>query len=392
MAESESFWKRRAQTLENERNNLLQRLDELAELRKAARQAEWEKLDWQEEVKKLQAALREAHSYLYDERSRLLGVQQENDRLRRLEAEQRRKVHRVLELANLPKEHADLPEPHTDDATDALLQQVQSLQAQLDEHKQLAADRVNQLVEDQREREAEEEKIRKQAQRRERELIQKLRHTEDMLHNAIRESHQQKRHSDDTLQAAEQRKSEAEQKEQAAFAQKRQQEELLQERASQMQKENEDFVNSLREQLNRKDAEASGFEASYNTAMQRVNELESQLASAKQAKKATEQKRARDLEGLQNDIMHMRKQVNSVDLRVHAAQLNDRLSARKKVDELAKSLQAYKSMDNKSGSSDGVAFLHARRPGAPALASEVTKLRQELDEAERKVNAQAQTV
>jgi coiled-coil domain-containing protein 77 len=382
----EEYWRRRAETLEGERDRLIERLDELSDLRKEVRQAQWSALDREEEVKDLQQSLHQAHSHLFAERERVLALQEENDRLRTNEAQQKRQTQRALELANLPPD--SLPSPnssnHRDDASDTLLLQISSLQSQLDEHKRFASDRIAQLLEEQRAREADEEKRRQRERQTLSNLQNKLRHTEDMLHSSVRESHEQKRRGDDAVKHAEETKAQVERERENLRSQQRKLQSDMESRLQKANEENDKYVQQFRNQLKSREAEANGLHASYNSAMDRIRELEAALSFAKDEKKQAEQRRKQDIEGLQNDIMHMRKQVNSVDLRVQAAQLNDRMSARGKIDELAESIQSYQAMEQSAGVGKKAALRKARQP--QIMCAETTDLRQRLDQAEHKLH------
>lgn len=131
-----------------------------------------------------QQALSEAHNFLFEERQRLLKLTAENDELRLQELEDRKRIQTLLAMTQTydqnflnnhcvnaaaassaagpgwqsPAVGADgMPRFASTLNSDFLLLKIESLQAQLNEAKALAAERVAALLEDRRIRAQEED-------------------------------------------------------------------------------------------------------------------------------------------------------------------------------------------------------------------------------------------
>lgn len=75
-------------------------------------------------------ALSDAHSFLFEERQRLLALQADNDELRLQEIEDRRNIQQLLVLQQAPGR--PMPQP-PGPSVDQLMLRMEALQAQLDE-------------------------------------------------------------------------------------------------------------------------------------------------------------------------------------------------------------------------------------------------------------------
>ena len=194
------FYKGRINAFENERDDMLVRLEKISAKHAELHQTEWELKKRNEEVSELQKALSDAHTYLFEERDRLLALQAENDELKLQEIEDRRRIQHLLQLLQpseqevtfsrdappenmvmfardasaqlgggahgAPQAHGkgDIPPSHMQQPpqpcerimrtvflpaanTESLILKIESLQAQLNEQKQFSEERIAALIE-----------------------------------------------------------------------------------------------------------------------------------------------------------------------------------------------------------------------------------------------------
>ena len=86
------YYRARVAQFEKEREELLLKLDACSVSFQEAHRTSWEMKKKEEEVKELQKALSDAHTYVFDERERFLKLQAENDELKLQEVEDRKRI------------------------------------------------------------------------------------------------------------------------------------------------------------------------------------------------------------------------------------------------------------------------------------------------------------
>ncbi|KAG2433514.1 hypothetical protein HYH02_012632 [Chlamydomonas schloesseri] len=337
-AELISYYRSRLEGFEAERAELLQRLDQCAIQGAEMHVLEWEAHKRADEVRELQKALSDAHNFLFDERQRLLALQAENDELRLQEIQDRKSIQQLLALqqggAGAGGRHQQggaggLPGPNVDH----LLLQIESLQAQLNEQKQLASERIAALLEDRRIREAEEEAHRRQLAAQLEAASERLARLEEQLRTTTKDYIVARREK----QAAEERALEAQMSlaaerqaslEQGADARRRAAAELA---AVRQEAEDKlaDVESHLRAQLKTKEEELINLSSVHTTSAaaydRRVQELELKVARLAEANKQLELRRALDVEGWAADVSALRKMLTAVDIKLHEMRLVERL-------------------------------------------------------------------
>ncbi|KAF6256024.1 hypothetical protein COO60DRAFT_1627324 [Scenedesmus sp. NREL 46B-D3] len=214
-AELLAHYKSRIDQFEQERKELLHAVDRCAVHQDEAHRLEWENRKRADEVRELQKALSDAQQFLFEERQRLLHVQTENDELKLQEIQDRQRIQQLLAMTQpleqtithrqdggAPCSVTVYPKPHPQHTQqqqgsrggrspqrgvraaagaaaaggsgervlrtvflptvdcDFLLLKVESLQAQLNEQRQLHEERVAALLADRQLRAQEEERQR----------------------------------------------------------------------------------------------------------------------------------------------------------------------------------------------------------------------------------------
>eukprot|EP00892_Ulva_mutabilis_P005163 jgi/Ulvmu1/3018/UM015_0058.1 len=328
-----------------------------------------------EEVRELQQALSAAHMHLFEERDRLLQLQVENDELRHQDMEHRQQLEQLTALADpinqaitfsrdqdpstgivypqkggkefrrkgktLQDESKDAEHAHRvlrtvflpAANTDALRLKVESLQAQLAEHKQLSLEQVDALKQDRQLRQQDEEAHRQNYNRQISEVMQKIKRTEEALRHATTDYILARRDK----QVAEARAVTAEtdltqQKEQATHKLKLLHEKH-QEELDRMHRAHEDALEKatakLSKSLRNREVEYSQLESMHLAVKaeleQRGHDLEVKLSKTKDKLKQAEHRRALESEGFTNDVSLLRKQLAAVDRKLHQMRLQSRL-------------------------------------------------------------------
>ncbi|EFJ43281.1 centriole protein [Volvox carteri f. nagariensis] len=360
-AELMAYYKSRLEGFEAERAELLSRLDQCAVQGAELHVLEWEARKRAEEVRDLQKALSDAHNFLFDERQRLLALQAENDDLRLQEIQDRKTIQQLLaggpHAAQGPRQQpgqqgrgaaaaassSAVPGP----STDHLLLQIESLHAQLNEQKQLAAERIAALQEDRRIREQEEEAHRRALTQQLEVATERLQRLEQQLRTTTKDYILGRRER----QAAEERALEC----QAALARERQsfleQSADLRRRAAaelsatKQEAENkvEDLTNNLRAQLKTREEELVNLSSVHTTAVaqydRRVSELELKVARLSESNRQLELRRHLDCEGWTADVSALRKTLTAVDRKLHEMRLVERLEDDDRLDAILKHLR-----------------------------------------------------
>ncbi|GIM05695.1 hypothetical protein Vretimale_10129 [Volvox reticuliferus] len=308
---------------------------------------EWEARKRAEEVRELQKALSDAHNFLFDERQRLLALQAENDELRLQEIQDRKTIQQLLAA---PSGRAGGHQPPTTapgPSIDHLLLQIESLHAQLNEQKQLAAERIAALQEDRRIREQEEEAHRRALTQQLEVASERLQRVEEQLRTTTKDYILGRRER----QAAEERALEC----QAVLARERQG--FLEQTAEQRRRASaeltaakqeaqtklEDMTSNLRAQVKQKEEELINLTSVHTTAVaqydRRVSELELKVARLTEANKQLELRRHLDCEGWTADVTALRKTLTAVDRKLHEMRLVERLEDDDRLDAILKHLR-----------------------------------------------------
>lgn len=377
------YYRQRVAAFERERGELLQRVESIGVSRAELHQTTWEAKKRTEEVQELQKALSDAHTYLFDERERLLAMQAENDELKLQEVEDRRRIQHLLALlqpseqeitfsrdappdvmllyskgsgaaACAPGAHAAgpaPPPPHMQQPpqpcervmrtvylpvanTETLILKIESLQAQLNEQKKLTNERVAALLEDRRIRECDEESRRNSDDARFEALTAKLKRTEQMLQAATKDYIVMRKQAQDADAKCMEQFEEIRQ-ERAALHEEKQAARLLAEQSAREARlaVEKEYIAHFRAQKNEiHSAVAEQYE-------RRIAYLEGQLKDLKGKHKALERRRALDLEGFTSDASTLRKQLAAIDRRMHAMRLAERLEDDERLDALLDAIE-----------------------------------------------------
>ena len=404
-----------AGTFEEERNELLQRIDDCKLRHREKHKLEHHLAKRESEIRDLQKALSEAHNCLFEERERLLELQKENDELRLQEMEDRSKIKHLLSLTQpvedeitylreTKPETVTLIEGEESDAsgnggsgkgtgtiylpaahTETLLLQVKSLEAQLSEHKKFANERIAALLEDRRIREQEEDSHRIHYEGERYDLQDKLKNTEDLLYKAtkdvlkMRQEKQQAEtraaESDSAIRTAHDGLTRKFQSEQTKLAKK-------------VTKRYEERLRSYKEKLEESMSTMVNMEAAHGALKmnyeKRIAELENSLVRLKKKHNQLEYRRALDLAGFNSDVTQLRKQMSSVDRNLHRMRLIERLEDHQRLDDLLEYLEPPKLTGSKSVSKKDSKSKksknkqHYEMPGTTEILVDIDKVRDEL--------------
>ena len=396
-----------ADTFEDERNELLQRIDDCKLQHREKHKIEHELAKRESEVRELQKALSEAHNCLFEERERLLELQKENDDLKLQEMEDRSKIKHLLSLTQ-PVEHEItysrdtkpetasylsvegqeregedrtfyLPGAHTE----TLLMQVKSLEAQITEHKKFANERIAALLEDRRIREQEEDAHRVHYEGARYDLQDKLKNTEDLLYRATKDVLKMRQEK----QEAETRAAEADSAIKTAhegLTRKFMSEQTK--LAKKIKQRYEDRLRSYKEKLEESMTTMVNMEAAHSALKmnyeKRIADLESSLQKLKKKHKQLEYRRALDLAGFNSDVSQLRKQMSSVDRNLHKMRLIERLEDHQRLDHLLEYLEE-KPQRLTSGKKSNKKKLKSKQvdyevPGTTDILVDIDKVRDEL--------------
>ncbi|KAJ9527458.1 hypothetical protein QJQ45_025730 [Haematococcus lacustris] len=289
---------------------------------------EWENRQRADEIRELQKALSDAHAFLFEERQRLLALQAENDELRLQELEDRKRIQQLLAGSD-----SKARQQASSYSVEALLLKIESLQAQLQEHKQLGNERVAALVEDRRIREAEEVAHRSHCNQQLEQLASKLGKVEEQLRlttcDFIR-ARRDKQAADETIASLETALAQERQRAAEEFNSLRKASDSeLRETRSTLEGKLEAITSNLRKQLKAKEEELINLSSMHThaaaSADERVAELEAKISRLTAANKQLEVRRFQDQEGWSADVTSLRKQLTAIDRRLHEMRLADRL-------------------------------------------------------------------
>uniref|UniRef100_A0A663N689 Coiled-coil domain containing 77 n=1 Tax=Athene cunicularia TaxID=194338 RepID=A0A663N689_ATHCN len=163
------YYRKKIADFDEEHEDLVKRLERYKETYDEQHKLQWEVHQREEEIVELQKALSDMQVYLFQEREHVLRLYSENDRLKIRELEDRKKIQHLLALMGTDKgevtyfhtepphkassilkgKKPESPERYQRD-NQALLLQVEALQAQIEEQTRLSKEQVEALLEDRR--------------------------------------------------------------------------------------------------------------------------------------------------------------------------------------------------------------------------------------------------
>ncbi|XP_010628637.1 coiled-coil domain-containing protein 77 isoform X1 [Fukomys damarensis] len=229
------YYQKKMAECEGENEDLLKKLELYKEACEGQHKVEWDLLQREEEIAELQKALSDMQVCLFQEREHVLRLYSENDRLRIRELEDKKKIQNLLALVGTdtrevtyfykepphkvsilqnsiqavgacepnvssastagPKVNKKRPSmrekedssEHCQRDTQALVLQVEALQAQLEEQTRLSREQVEGLMEDRRIRIEEIEVQHQRNQDKVKELTKSLHHTQELLYENIKD-------------------------------------------------------------------------------------------------------------------------------------------------------------------------------------------------------------
>lgn len=377
------YYKKRIGDFENERQMFLERLQQCAEEKENLHRLEWENRKRAEEIRELQKALSDAQQSLFEGSQRVLVLQAENDELRLQEMQDRQRIQQLLGMAP-PHEQEIIYGPHGPPSTithhprrpvagtngpagragggqervlrtvfmptvdtEQLQLKVESLQAQLNEQKQLYSERIAALMDDRKIREQEEQKHWANMNMQIDSLSQRLKKTEEALRITTRDYILARREK----QEAERRAAEVEaaaahqgtlRENEIASLKQKSCEELERCRKGAATKLQE-YTAKLREQVKSREDELlslSAVHTSVRTQYEKLTaDLEARCQRLQDQNRQLEQRRALDMEGFSTDVTTLRKMIAAVDRKVVQVRLADRLEDRDRLDTLLAKLQ-----------------------------------------------------
>ncbi|GAX72690.1 hypothetical protein CEUSTIGMA_g146.t1 [Chlamydomonas eustigma] len=336
-----AFYKARIDEFENERASLLDSIEKCSVQAGELHRLDWENRRRADEIRELQKALSDAHAFLFEERQRLLTLQAENDELRLQEIEDRKRIQQLIEYDPVVAARAG-PSSKSDANMDALLLKIESLNAQLNEQRQLANERIQALVEDRVIREQEEQAHRALMNQQLEQAAQKLRQTEEMLRQATKDSilaRRDKQQAEErAILAGEELLFEKQLSREEISALKRKAVEEVRELKQHNESKLDDIAGNLRKQLKVREDELINL-GSVHTATKaqlekRVTELEARSCKLAEQNKALDQRRHMDMEGFAADATHLRKMLASIDRKLHEMRLIDRLGEDDRLDSI----------------------------------------------------------
>ncbi|BDA49231.1 Coiled-coil domain-containing protein 77 [Coccomyxa sp. Obi] len=347
----------RAEDIEKERQDFLEKLDACAAPRKQVHELEWELKKRADEIRDLQKALSSSQAYIFEERDRLLQLQAENDELRLQEVEDRHRLEHLLALLDAQKCHKASSATRKDKDNglvnelsapdvDILRMRVESLQSQLTEQKQFAAERIAALVEERRMHEVDEAARNGVASAKHDELLQRLHRTEDTLQATTKDYILAKK----ARSEAEQRAAAAEAELKAVRAQMGARvaqlegdlSQRLQQAHSIAEERLEQHTEAYRCQVLQREKDVADLEAMHRAVTaqleQRLAHVEARLAKETDRCRQLEHRHLLDVEGWTNDITLLRKALEATDRKLHQMRLSSRLPDDERLDALMGSL------------------------------------------------------
>ncbi|NXK30738.1 CCD77 protein, partial [Piprites chloris] len=229
------YYRKKIADFDEEQEDLVKRLERYKEMSDDQHKLQWEVRQLEEEISKLQKALSDMQVYLFQEREHVLRLHSENDRLKIRELEDRKKIQHLLTVMGADEEvtyfHKEPPHKASshfsvtvvqrpaescerDDASSpvgierstsraqgektesperyqsdsqALLLQIQALQAQIEEQTRLSKEQIEALLEDRRIHMEEAEVQHQRDQEKIKAVTDKLQKTQNLLYESTRD-------------------------------------------------------------------------------------------------------------------------------------------------------------------------------------------------------------
>ncbi|CAF0887576.1 unnamed protein product [Rotaria sp. Silwood1] len=220
------FYRRKIAQYDNERDDILQKLDRYKVAYEEKHKLEWELRKRESEIVELQKAISDLQIYLFQEREQVLRLYAENDRLKIQELQDRKKINRLLNLCGVTEEEItyfikeppgvgivpqkvspivvneqrssssykkDLVEQKSSNISsqirdnETLSLQIEALQAQLEEQTKLAKEQIESLLEDRRVRIEEYDVQRKRDEERLKQAQEKIVQMQNLLHESTKD-------------------------------------------------------------------------------------------------------------------------------------------------------------------------------------------------------------
>eukprot|EP00878_Enallax_costatus_P033337 GHUV01036756.1.p1 GENE.GHUV01036756.1~~GHUV01036756.1.p1 ORF type:complete len:405 (+),score=164.28 GHUV01036756.1:265-1479(+) len=384
-AELLAHYKSRIGQFEQEREQLLLAVERCAVHQDNVHRLEWENRKRADEIKELQKALSDAQQFLFEERQRLLNLQAENDELKLQEIQDRQRIQQLLSMTqpleqtitykhdSIPSSVTAYPKPlgvrngsqqhSSSDAkqqrqgsatagqaaagrgervlrtvflptadSEFLLLKIESLQAQLNEQRQLHEERVAALVADRQLREQEAERQRANLVVQVESLSKQVKQLEDTLRITTKEYFLARREKQDAQAAAVAAQAQMETEVAAATAElaaaQKQAKADIEKASSNADSKMREYVDKFRDQVRSREEElvnlASLHTSTKTAADKRIAELESRVSRLLEANRQLELRRQLDVDGWAADVTNLRKTLAAVDRKLLQMRLIDR--------------------------------------------------------------------
>lgn len=420
-AELLAHYKARIDQFEQEREELLHAVDRCAVHQDEAHRLEWENRKRADEVRELQKALSDAQQFLFEERQRLLHVQSENDELKLQEIQDRQRIQQLLAMTQpleqtithrqdggppcsvtvYPKPYPQHPQQQQQQPSrggkspqrgaeaggsgervlrtvflptvdcDFLLLKVESLQAQLNEQRQLHEERVAALLADRQLRAQEEERQQANLAAKVESLAKQVKQLEETLRITTREYILARREKQDAQAAAAAAQAQMVSDVAAARAElaaaQRQARAEIEKASAAADSRMRDYVDKFRDQVRSREEElmnlGSLHTATKAAADKRITELEGRVSRLLEANRQLELRRQLDVDGWAADVTALRKTLAAVDRKLLQMRLIDRLEDDERLDALLDQLE--KRMPAPAGAASSGAAAN-RQQSAPA--------------------------
>lgn len=220
--------------------------------------------------------------------------------------------------------------------TDTLILRIESLQAQLMEHKQFAEDRIKALLEDRRIREKDGDEARAQMTARVDDFTERLSSTESLLQRITRELLNQRRLKEAAEAEAANVIHEANKRKQEAEDIIGKTEAKIDEAKKKIQEQSDEYIEKFRQELRDKEAEMVRIETVYASMKgayeDRIADLENRNRRLQRANTQLEERRAMDVEGFTATITALRQKLKTVERKQLTMRLEERLDDEDRLD------------------------------------------------------------
>ncbi|KAF8064637.1 ccdc77 [Scenedesmus sp. PABB004] len=369
-------YRSRIDEFERERSDLLSAVERCAVQHDEVHRLEWENRKRADEIRELQKALSDAQQFLFEERQRLLALTAENDELKLQEVQDRQRIQALLSMTQ-PLEQAITFPPGGGPPTavtalpragggkaragervlrtvflpaadpEFLVMKVESLQAQLDEQRQLHEERVAALLNDRQLRAQEEERQHANMAVQVEALARQVTQLEETLRTTTREYILARREKQEAQAAAAAAAAQMAAEVGAArgelAAARRAARAQVERAASSADGKMREYVERFREQVRSRDEElltlGSVHASSKEAAERRIAELEGRVGRLLEANRQLELRRQLDADGWAADVTRLRQSLAVVDRKLLQMRLIDRLDDDERLDALLDQLE-----------------------------------------------------